>query len=215
MNAAAKKGAARATPSPRTRGSLDRTLIEAAMDLFADYGYRGTSLSRIARAAGVTKGALYWHFEDKEDFFVKVAERVLDDWANVFEARTPAHTAARFRQEFLETFTMMAKLNKQQPWVSRLLLIVSLESHKIGRRVLRMIRKQNLRGFGYYRRLIERGQALGALNPELDVESAATEIYATYLGLATLWYLHGDAFDLARSLERQGNDFLRQWGKPE
>ena len=39
----------------RARGSLDNVLIEAAMDLFAAYGYRGTSLAKIARAAGVTK----------------------------------------------------------------------------------------------------------------------------------------------------------------
>src|ERR1700730_1874370 len=65
---------------PRARGTLDNVLIEAAMDLFAAYGYRGTSLAKIARAAGVTKGALYWHFTDKEDFFIAVAEKVLAEW---------------------------------------------------------------------------------------------------------------------------------------
>ena len=50
------------------------------MDLFASYGYRGTSLSRIARAAGVTKGALYWHFSDKEEFFLAVVDKVLGEW---------------------------------------------------------------------------------------------------------------------------------------
>ena len=65
-----------AAPSPRRRGSLDQVLIDAAMDLFASYGYRGTSLSRIARAAGVTKGALYWHFSDKEEFFLAVGVSV-------------------------------------------------------------------------------------------------------------------------------------------
>ena len=55
-------------------------LIDAAMDLFASYGYRGTSLARIARAAGVTKGALYWHFADKEEFFIAVVAKVLGEW---------------------------------------------------------------------------------------------------------------------------------------
>ena len=57
------------------------------MDLFASYGYRGTSLSRIARAAGVTKGALYWHFSDKEEFFLAVVEKVLGEWGSATRGR--------------------------------------------------------------------------------------------------------------------------------
>src|ERR1700733_3394344 len=71
-------------PTPRRRGSLDQVLVDAAMDLFASYGYRGTSLSRIARAAGVTKGALYWHFSDKEEFFLAVVEKVLHEWGAIW-----------------------------------------------------------------------------------------------------------------------------------
>src|SRR6516225_1540732 len=106
MNAFAPKrlplhGSLRAT---RARGSLDNVLIEAAMDLFAAYGYRGTSLAKIARAAGVTKGALYWHFTDKEDFFIAVAERVLQEWNKAFAQERPVATRADFREHFLRIF---------------------------------------------------------------------------------------------------------------
>src|SRR5271166_4257081 len=80
MISPARKNPAPAPQQVRRRGSLDQVLIDAAMDLFASYGYRGTSLSRIARAAGVTKGALYWHFSDKEEFFLAVVEKVLSEW---------------------------------------------------------------------------------------------------------------------------------------
>jgi len=46
-----------ATASPRKRGALDQVLVDAAMDRFSSYGYRGTSPARIACAAGVTNGS--------------------------------------------------------------------------------------------------------------------------------------------------------------
>src|SRR5512137_503633 len=93
-----RKQAARTT-QPRRRGSLDQVLVNAAMDLFASYGYRGTSLARIARAAGVTKGALYWHFTDKEEFFLAVVDRVLGEWNQAFDRYPPAANKSEYRAE--------------------------------------------------------------------------------------------------------------------
>jgi AcrR family transcriptional regulator len=54
-------------PARQTRGEQSRReLVSVAIDCFSLYGYQGTSIDRIARAAGVTKGALYYHFKDKE-----------------------------------------------------------------------------------------------------------------------------------------------------
>jgi len=41
--------------------------VRAAIDCFARLGYQGTTIDRIARDAGVTKGAVYYHFRDKEE----------------------------------------------------------------------------------------------------------------------------------------------------
>ena len=94
MISPARKNAAPTQPT-RRRGSLDQVLIDAAMDLFASYGYRGTSLARIARAAGVTKGALYWHFADKEEFFIAVVAKVLGEWELIFEKSARATNTGR------------------------------------------------------------------------------------------------------------------------
>ncbi len=197
-------------PTPRRRGSLDQVLIDAAMDLFASYGYRGTSLSRIARAAGVTKGALYWHFSDKEEFFLAVVEKVLGEWGHPYPSK-PITARKEFLRTFQSSFENMAVLNEKNPWVSRLLLIITLESHKISPRVLRAMRRANLGYLSNMRTMVEHGKELGIFDPALDALWAATQMFASYLGLANLWYLHGPRFDLRRSLMRQAREFTRQW----
>src|ERR1700752_940810 len=54
-----------------------KQLMSAAIDCFARLGYQGTTIDRIARAAGVTKGAIYYHFRDKEELlFEAVKDRI-------------------------------------------------------------------------------------------------------------------------------------------
>src|SRR2546427_1637439 len=54
-----------------------KQLMAAAIDCFARLGYQGTTIERIARDAGVTKGAVYYHFRDKEELlFEAVKDRI-------------------------------------------------------------------------------------------------------------------------------------------
>lgn len=50
-------------------------ILDAAAVLFAEQGVSGTTLQHIATAAGVTRGAIYWHFEDKGAMFNAMMER--------------------------------------------------------------------------------------------------------------------------------------------
>ena len=54
-------------------------LMLAALDTFYQKGIARTSLNEIAQAAGVTRGALYWHFKNKEDLFDALFQRICDD----------------------------------------------------------------------------------------------------------------------------------------
>lgn len=50
-------------------------ILDAAATLFAEQGVSRTTLQHIATAAGVTRGAIYWHFEDKGAMFNAMMER--------------------------------------------------------------------------------------------------------------------------------------------
>ena len=59
--------------APRWRRRSDARpaeIAEAALSLFAEAGFSATSVSAIARRAGVTKGTVYLYFESKEDLFL-------------------------------------------------------------------------------------------------------------------------------------------------
>ncbi|WP_043669766.1 ScbR family autoregulator-binding transcription factor [Streptomyces xylophagus] len=43
------------------------SLLRAAAEVFDEYGYSGASINRILKRAGLTAGALYFHFDSKED----------------------------------------------------------------------------------------------------------------------------------------------------
>jgi AcrR family transcriptional regulator len=51
-----------------------RELIAAAARVFVEDGFQGASLDRIARDAGFTTGAIYWHFGGKDELFLAVFE---------------------------------------------------------------------------------------------------------------------------------------------
>ncbi|MEM7003007.1 MAG: TetR/AcrR family transcriptional regulator, partial [Pseudomonadota bacterium] len=62
-------------------------LTTAARELFAENGYAATSTPEIVKAAGVTRGALYHHFEDKLAIFRAVLTAEFVAVANAIEAR--------------------------------------------------------------------------------------------------------------------------------
>ena len=64
----------------RTKEEAEQTrqaLLDAAMTVFHQRGVARASLDQIARAAGLTRGALYWHFKNKEHLFEALCERHL------------------------------------------------------------------------------------------------------------------------------------------
>jgi len=66
----------------RTKEDSQQTrdvLIKTAYRLFGSRGYRQTTLLDVAREAGLTRGAMYWHFSSKVDLFNEVMQKIYRD----------------------------------------------------------------------------------------------------------------------------------------
>ena len=64
----------------RTKQESERTrqrIVEAAREEFERRGFAHTTLERVAATAGVTRGAVYWHFSDKRSLFNAVRDQVV------------------------------------------------------------------------------------------------------------------------------------------
>lgn len=82
--------------SNRERSDTTRAaILDAARGLFVTRGYADTSTPDIVAAAGLTRGALYHHFEDKKALFRAVAEREASAVATSIEQATAGGLAAR------------------------------------------------------------------------------------------------------------------------
>jgi AcrR family transcriptional regulator len=64
-------------------------LMRAAQTLFARKGYRSTTTEEIARKAGLTKGALYFHFSNKEDVLFELIKTIGEHGDAMFDEQMP------------------------------------------------------------------------------------------------------------------------------
>jgi AcrR family transcriptional regulator len=84
-----------------SRSNKERTdatrlaLIQAGRALFVERGYAETATPDVVAAAGVTRGALYHHFEDKKALFRAVVEREAQDVAAAIEENAAPATSPR------------------------------------------------------------------------------------------------------------------------
>ena len=74
MNVSGEDGGRR-TQAQR-RAATRRALLDAARSMFAEKGYHETAAEEIVRRAGMTRGALYHHYEDKKDLFRAVVDEM-------------------------------------------------------------------------------------------------------------------------------------------
>ncbi len=62
-------------------------LLKSAQRLFVRKGFRATTMEEIARSAGLTKGALYYHFENKEHVFLELLKSIAEKNEAAFSAK--------------------------------------------------------------------------------------------------------------------------------
>jgi TetR/AcrR family transcriptional regulator, acrAB operon repressor len=182
-----------------------RELMKVAIDCFAKYGYQATSIDRIAKAAGVTKGALYYHFKDKEELLLEAVSNRVGQFerrvASDVGTSTPdaAHTLRQVAQACLEHAT---KSNHR-----RFIVTIMVEALDTNDRLSHQFRTMMTRFRQFLIDIIKAGQASGLFRRSVDAALAAQVYAAAIMGAEIQYYQDPDNVDLPRLVDA----FLEQF----
>jgi len=162
--------------SERTRGEI----IEAATRLFVRKGFYGTSIADLAQATGLTKGALYHHFENKDALFFAVIKRVRDVWSeavgrNVLEAPD----ALTRLTTLLDNHARLIDENENMCLVLNGLM---LEMDGVNPAFMTALEEVHIELLTFIERIIRKGQEKGQIRPDLDAQLAALNIMGMLKG---------------------------------
>ena len=172
-------------------------LIAAGIEVFAERGYHGATMEDIAAAARTTRGALYWHFEDKEDFLVALLEGIIKRRAREKIDETPLEGSAL--ELLVTSFIGYADANFRMPWFNRLIILVGLDAENIGPRIRNLMRQALAPNRYFLARYIRYGQQTGEFREDIDADQAGEVLAIFRVGLVASWYMDPDAFDVRRT----------------
>lgn len=182
-----------------TRG-LDsrRDLMDVAIDCFARFGFQATSIDRIAKAAGVTKGALYYHFKDKEELlFEAVRNRVGQFERRVSSDLGPVADAPAALRRLAGLCVEHATKSNHR----RLIVTLMVESLDTNPRIAEQFRKMMQRFREFLQGIVRGGQKAGSFRADVD-PAVAAEVYAgAVMGAEIQYYQNPGGFDLARAVD--------------
>jgi TetR/AcrR family acrAB operon transcriptional repressor len=171
-------------------------LLDAAERLFATHGVSRTSLHDIAAAAGLTRGAIYWHFAGKAELFDALLTRVTLPLEAAIESaeagQVDALEAVRTR------FVVALRVTADDARTRR---VFDIALHKVEHtgelRALRRRRRQARDAWlAGTERALRRAQREGRIAAAASPRDAAIGLLALIDGLIANWLLDPRAFDL-------------------
>ena len=166
-----------------------RELLEAALDVFAQHGYRNTRLDDVAEAAGVTKGAIYHYFDTKEELLLSVIEHHQAlAFGRVEDVLRDDRLAPSARIELV-----IRKMFSGGTPRGRHLLALLLRgiAHEVPEVHARWLEEGPARLWTIVADLVEEGKARGEFRVDADGEVAA-RLLVSGLMLQRMWRQHAD-----------------------
>lgn len=94
-----------------------RQILEAALDVFSQFGYRGSTLDQIASAAGLSKPNLLYYFPSKEAIHVELLSGLMDTWLDPLRALDAAGDP---KEEIISYVRRKLEISRNYPRESRL-----------------------------------------------------------------------------------------------
>lgn len=113
-------------------GERRAAIVDAAIKLFSQNGFRGTTTKQLAQAVGVSEPVLYMHFATKSELYSAIIEN-LAEWGE--QLRCSANCAGAEGLDDLGFFRQLAQLlmswHQEDPSRIRLLLYSALDGHEL------------------------------------------------------------------------------------
>jgi TetR/AcrR family acrAB operon transcriptional repressor len=173
------------------------SILDAAEKLFVEQGVSRTTLQHIATQAGVTRGAIYWHFDDKGALFNAMMERVTLPFECALSSLGKSDATsvlADLRQFFVEIFSV----TETNPQARRVLEIASLKVEFVSEMDAVRVRRRQSKG-EMMEQVVERlqlAQAGGQIRADVDPQLLATGLWALMDGLIRNWMFEPTSFSL-------------------
>jgi len=174
-------------------------ILDAAEDCLLEHGYARTSLEAIAKRAGVTRGAVYWHFRNKAEVLGEVINRVSVPFFHGLErvSRTDGTTPLRDLRDTLATsFAELANTSRVRCVIEviELRCEVPAEGDAVSE-----LRKSGMREtHARISAAFLRAAALGQLREDMDPESCARSLHFVISGALRMFLLDPAHIDLER-----------------
>ncbi len=183
----------------RTKEEAEQTrlqIMSVALELFARQGIAATSLTGIARAAGVTRGAIYWHFKNKWDLFDAIWQHYsgpINALGEASQAEDEADPLGKLAQLF---HLVLFKMENDEGF-RRMIVMCSRESAVWGQDIPERIKQFQEELHQKRRRTLENAMRKGQLPADLDPDAGSLMIKVMLEGVLMSWLQRPDCFSIA------------------
>ena len=173
-------------------------LLDAAEALFRERGVTRTSLADVATGAGMTRGAVYWHFKDKADLFRAMCDRAtlpLDANFERIDIDSRADPLGTLRTLSIAAMTSLATDER----VQNVFEIVFHKSEMVDELagLATSHRTERCACLAQIEDVIRRAALAGQLPADIDAALSTQILHALMVGIMHEWVLDPSAYDLA------------------
>ncbi|WP_295797605.1 TetR family transcriptional regulator [uncultured Microbulbifer sp.] len=182
-------------------------ILDAAIEVFHKRGVSRPSLTEIAELAGVTRGAVYGHFQNKADLFIALTDRIQLPDESLCQA--PLHGGCdplgELRKRSL--FLFREVMNDEQYRRVFEIILMRCELVTENGEILKRCTESHAEGDRRLRKLVEAAITAGQLPEDLDPNIAVPILHGSVIGLLNDWLIN-PAYDLVEVGTRQVDALL-------
>jgi len=186
-----------------------KNIMDAALAVFSRKGYALSTLEDIAAEARVTRGAIYWHFEDKKDIYASLVQERSSQVFSLFEEilNENISPAQKLRNLLLQPLLYIEK-NPEYRSIMELTTFKTEVTEEMRPFVDQKV-ETNRRLLQEFSKIIAEGQVAGEIRQEINPADAGITLMGFLNGILLLWITDTNAFSPEESGEAIVDTFLR------